>query len=113
MTARIERGGPYPGPRDEAELIGPYPTWDFWKRQVFEKFPEFADNGSESLLKGYYTARRLAQKIHLEKGIVDTTSVKTFLSEVKANDPTFLAKCKDPIKFILENTEIKTSQKGR
>lgn len=113
MTREIKRGGPFPGPREEAQLLGPYPTWDSWKRQVFERFPEFAKNGSENLLKGFYEARRSSQKIHLKTGVVDTTPVKNFLHETKVKDPTFFTKCREPITFILENTEIETSPKGR
>jgi hypothetical protein len=105
MTERLKRGGPYPSgfAKEEAELVGPYPTWDRWKNTIKSHLGvnlKTLKNSTEAVLREGYIIRRLIQL-----GEVDSNTWSEFIMEVDEEHPGLLDENERIIRFIVEKTE--------
>lgn len=113
MTKETKRGAPYPSghERDEAKLLGPYPTWDAWKHTIEShlnvKLKEMRDS-TEAVLKEAYITRRLIQL-----GKANQDSWLEFIDMIDEDHPGFLDVEENMriIGFIVDRTESGLVQK--
>lgn len=106
MTPEHKRGIKHPDgfSKREAQKVGPYPPWDSWKHNLYNKFPSLDHSLPENVkirLEGYYNIRRLFQQ-----GIDQSSQLTVWMNEVEQLLPSFFEKYNLLIRFIKDKTEV-------
>lgn len=106
-TKERKRGGPFPDglEQQEAQLVGPHPTWRSWRHTAEERLGiSFKDSNvpGEPLLHEFYVMRRLQQKA----GEINKADVREFWRRAKRQLPDFEKTHTRVIEFIIEKTPI-------
>ena len=106
MSHEIKRGGPFPDGRihKEAQLVGPFPPWDYWKQKLEEQFPDLQKvqkDGIWDILHEFYLIRREAQKT----GKIDEEKLGNFEKKAEEQFPGFFDNYSPVLQFIARKTE--------
>lgn len=108
MNKEAKRGVPFPNgfERDEAKLLGPFPSWGAWKHVIEKRFGIDFKNShrpAENLLHQFYVIRRLHQKA----GQIDKEEIMEFWQWAEEEMPGFEEKYSVVIDFIVNKTPIR------